>query len=275
MSEIKDPKFWASICAWAVPVVILVGVSASRALCWNVSETFTFVGALAGPFAALAGFFYIYATFQLQSDQFREDQTNQMFFRLLDSFILLRDRIHYNGDSVYRNMLIKTGNSEEELKSVQGEESFSLHNGFLGFWATSSGGWRVLAKNIFDKRGNDYEYVPYRKGFTMETSSQKEIKFLFQATLDEASFGSYLRSIKYLLGFCLKNNKPEFLSIIEANQGRDERVFLFYYLSLIEKPGLRDFLVENGYLQSVAKKHLLSKNHYKFLYKESNPSSEK
>lgn len=100
MKDLKDPKFWASVCAWLVPISIFIlwGVGISKS--WTVSEIGTIIAAIAGPFAGLAGFLYIYASFKVQSKslkhqkkqireqriQFERQSFELLLLRLLDHF---------------------------------------------------------------------------------------------------------------------------------------------------------------------------------------------
>lgn len=271
MKDLRDPKFWASIFAWMVPITISIGIISSKIYCWNIIETSTFIGALAGPFSGLAGFLYVYATFKLQREQmnsqasqFHIDQTNQMFFRLFNSFIKIRDSVHYFGPKDF----IKLARfSEDQREFTYGEKSFMMFRQFIMYWALSPKGWKSLTKEIFDNRGNDYEFVPFRDSFKFENASKYELRFILKAVIDEASFGSYFRSIENLISYCIANNTPSFLKVIEANQGKDERVILYYYFGLLGDSNTISFITQNKYLQTVSKKHLIVEGHSNILYK--------
>jgi hypothetical protein len=86
VKDLKDPKFWASICAWMVPTSIAVLWSIGIGYCWSRSEIGTFIGAIAGSFAGLAGFLYIYASFD-QQEKHNERQTfESILLKLIDDF---------------------------------------------------------------------------------------------------------------------------------------------------------------------------------------------
>ncbi|MCF1753316.1 hypothetical protein [Mariniradius sediminis] len=84
MKHFSDPKFWATVCGSAVPISMsllwLVGI----ANCWSRSEIGTMIAAIAGPFAGLAGFLYIYATFIQQQELFERQSFESGLHRLLD-----------------------------------------------------------------------------------------------------------------------------------------------------------------------------------------------
>lgn len=82
--HLRDPKFWASVCAWMVPISIVVLWSVGIYCSWTKSEIATFIGAIAGPFAGLSGFFYIYANFLQQQELFERQSFESGLFRLLD-----------------------------------------------------------------------------------------------------------------------------------------------------------------------------------------------
>lgn len=259
MKDFRDPKFWASVSAWMVVVAIVVLWPIGIYKNWNISEIGTIIGALAGPFAGLAGFLYIYVTFKQQNNHFKVDQNNQMFFRLLNSFILVRDRITYSNKL---NL-----DPEYVQKRKEGDFSFKEIIEHLITWSTNrSKGWPSLTEVDFNKRGNNYEFIKYPQDFSFETVTRNQLEFLFKAVGDEETLGAYFRSFENIIGFCFKNELGNYLQILEAHMGKNERVYLHYHCALRIDTELMLFMTSNKFLLSVASKHLIKPNHEKFLY---------
>ena len=84
MIHLRDPKFWASVSAWMVVVAIVILWPAGIYKNWSISEIGTIIGAIAGPFAGLAGFLYIYVNFIHQQEQFERQSFESILLRLLD-----------------------------------------------------------------------------------------------------------------------------------------------------------------------------------------------
>lgn len=85
--DLRDPKFWASVCAWMVPISIAVLWGVGIKYCWTRSEIGTFIAAIAGPLAGLAGFLYIYVNFIEQQEQFERQSFESNLNRLIDKYL--------------------------------------------------------------------------------------------------------------------------------------------------------------------------------------------
>lgn len=94
--DLRDPKFWASVCAWMVPISIAVLWGVGINYCWTRSEIGTFIAAIAGPFAGLAGFLYIFVSFIQQQRQFNEQQSQ--------FFVQHNQLVKQNFESVFFNL---------------------------------------------------------------------------------------------------------------------------------------------------------------------------
>lgn len=256
--DLRDPKFWATICAWMVPVSMVVLWAVGICCGWTKSETGTFIGAFAGTSAGLAGYLYVYATFKQQNDQFKIDQNNQMFFRLLNSFTLTRDRMTY-----YNSL---NGSKDYKDQNKNGDFAFKEIIEHLKMWSIHSKGWPSLTKENFDKRGNDYPFMKFPDDFSIPSSTRNHMKFLFKAVQDEETLGSYLRSLESLIRYCDYHNLGEYLQILESHMGKHERVYLHYYFALIAESDLTAFVTSFKFLWSVYPKHLLNPEHKKILY---------
>lgn len=84
MVHLRDPKFWASVSAWMVVVAIVLLWAIGIYKNWSISEIGTIIGAIASPFAGLAGFLYIYLNFIQQQELFERQSFESILLRLLD-----------------------------------------------------------------------------------------------------------------------------------------------------------------------------------------------
>jgi len=261
IKDLKDPKFWASVLAWMIVVVIIVVWLVGVYKGWCIAEIGNIIGGLAGPLAGLAGFLYVYATFQQQHHHFKIDQNNQMFFRLLTSLNLIRDRMSYSNP-------IRNGESNQNRR-IDRDFAFKEIKEHLELWANDQNtGWPTLKKEDFDKRGNDYEYVQYPRNFSFENAEKNQIEFLFKAIGNEETLGAYLKSLLNIFRFCQKEELGGHLQILESHMGKHERVFLYYYCSFFLDTELVIYLKANKFLLSVSRKHLIHPNHERFLYED-------
>jgi len=93
MKDLKDPKFWAAICAILVPVSVVILSVVGHFRCWSISEVGTMIAAISGPFAGLAGFLYVYVNFLQQQAQFERQSFESGLNRLIDKYLIVSSEL--------------------------------------------------------------------------------------------------------------------------------------------------------------------------------------
>ena len=272
------------------------------------NELGDFIGGTSGTFASFAGLAFVYVAFlgqrlqilmqqeelelnrkelrntrkeikgqrlqlQIQNEFNSEVQKKNTFFKLLDSYILVKSRVFYPNYILYEEKLKLYYRSPNTLEDVYEEYKPQIENCFedeafkniiyyLKDWVNSN--WKsVIPTNFFEI--NSYEYIPKRDDFKWENAAKIEIQFLVRAVINEESVGAYFRILKVIIEYAFESNLEKELRIVEAQMGKHERVLAFYWLySKIPFEDLQKINSE-GFLQSVSEKHLFSKKHKNLL----------
>ncbi|UCS93865.1 hypothetical protein KZP23_02185 [Echinicola marina] len=211
--------FFAKACAWVVPFIMLCPIFRKLydpEFSYDFYEYGTFVGGVAGPFAALAGFLYIYLTFIQQSEIHSEQKVDNWFFQLLKE---------------YQNAALSVSYWESE--NDKGEKAFKSRLSRMVSWAEKE--WPETKPGT--DKGNNFmkehgeEIIPRPEPWKVEEINFQIISYLIDVSNNEEHMGKYGRILKVILNFCLKYKKEEYFETLESGMGKYERIFIYYYLN--------------------------------------------
>lgn len=277
---------------------------------WKEEDLGSFIGGVSGTFAALAGVFFVYIAFlgqrisilqqqiEIQDNRKELQETREeikgqkeqlelqnkfnldskrlnKFFKLLDSYILVKSRILYKNYILNEIQLSEYYGSAKGRQDLEGqfvpkieycyeEEAFKNIIFHLQNWAKTN--WKTIPPNNFLEL-NNYQYIPKRLDFSWETATIPEISFLIKAISNEESLGAYFRLLQVFVNYIIDSELIEELNLIEAQMGKNERIFAFYYTYSQNPFKNMDQLKESGFLHSVSPKHLITPSHYHLLLK--------
>ncbi|MBY5951042.1 hypothetical protein KUV23_08670 [Algoriphagus marincola] len=245
-TDLKDPKFWASICAWMVPISIAVIWTVSIFHCWTRAETGTMIGAIAGPLAGLAGFLYIYVSFiqsEIESKRHEEIQVFNQFFTSLEK---IRSTVYFEYWP-----FSETGAKAIEKQTKHKDEAFQE----LGYYFKTYFDFRIskCKPEVFkNSTGRDHFSKEDTNWSTLEF---EKAKTLIIAVAGDIYFGQYFKVFDYIISHLRKSDLNEFLPILESSLNTFEKRFLFHYCPLMLPIEDVIFLKRNGFLSSIRWKH--------------------
>lgn len=207
---------------------------------YSMSEYGNFVGGTAGPFATLAGFAYIYLSFEQQKETHSEDKIDSYFFNLF---------------TLYQKSKLNLKFKNQGRKYVSGDEAFEAFLERLEKWANNE--WHIQldsTKEIYTYfTGVSWKDKP--NNWNSKKINQSELKFLIASIYDEEGLGSYLRTLKAILTFCIRNKNIDYLTYLESSANKFERILIYYYIiSHFKKDQIDDLLCSDHF--KVMEKHM-------------------
>ncbi|WP_215226453.1 hypothetical protein [Echinicola shivajiensis] len=191
-----------------------------------------------------------------QNSQYHRDKIDDRFFKIFDIYIKTRDEFSYKFNN----------------QNLKGDQAFGLVIEHIKDWTKEGGKWTTYNKSNWN---NDYEFKPRPKDFSFETIDIEYTEFVFKAVGNEVNFGKYFRVLSLILGFIKVNNLSNYLVDLEAVMGKEERVYLYYYIASRRdnvSPDTLEFLKKNRFLYNVNPKHLIERENVKLLYEGRDPS---
>ncbi|MDI1321981.1 MAG: hypothetical protein PSV36_04485 [Algoriphagus sp.] len=298
------PIAWGFVAGAIVPLFYAGFVVFAQNKYWQEADLGSFIGGVSGTLAALSGVFFVYVAFlgqrisilqqqielrdnrkelretrmeiqgqkeqlELQNLIFKQTQIKDTFFRLFESYRQVRENVTYNNfiewDKRISNLPPDMKWSKSNgivMEKCLGEEAFKNIYFNLKDWAKEK--WKPKSPEKFEELSG-YKYVTKPEGFTFDSCTKEEIKFLIRAIIDEESIGSYFRMIDYVLRYIIVEGMIKELELLEAQMGKSERILTFYWLYSQQEESRMEIFQEYKFLYSVSEKHLLSRNHKNLL----------
>jgi|GEM_PF-3146396 len=217
------------IAAWtlAIGAVVMfflpIGFNLIYGSPYDFTEYATFVGGTAGPMAALAGFLFIYLTFQHQQDQlteqkeqFQQQSFESTFFKLLDLYIKERDSISID---------------HAGFNTLQGKNAFyGIYNYYFRHEIH-----KLMERNNIEK---DDE-------FPLITC------FRYLHKNYEMNLSEYQRAFQLILKFIDDNGRYSYLEFLSALMEENEMVFQAFYNKTFGFILGVDLVQEHGFMINV------------------------
>jgi hypothetical protein len=196
MRDLRDPKFWASVAAWMVVVSIIVLWSIGIYKNWTIFEIGTIMGAVAGPFAGLAGFLYIYVNFIEQQKQFNQQHSQfekQTFETVFFNLLMLFRGIYPNSSDIRPRMVIldqklkhcshSTRNTEDQGIIIQERRKIFM-NVFEGLESKNQAFIQSIYGICTHVEVHGRSIIPeYYLGVLIRQLDRMEINFLFYGVI--------------------------------------------------------------------------------------------
>lgn len=252
-------KLLANTTALSVPIILVVPFLIRTI--WDVEFTpeqyLAYSIGMASPFAALAGYLFVYLSFIQQSEIFSFDKNERVFNQYLKIYQKCLENIEFTA-------LRKIGsNGGEPIRKSRTEKGKKALNQFIS---------RVHEYQQFDwtiekplKTIDGKSLLPYRSDSNKGNLSKNEAASLINAVYNEEAFGQYIFVLKFLIDHSKSSKYPEFLGLFEASISYTEKLFLFHYCPLILTSGTVDYLKNSNFLQTFPEKHyreFFSKNYW-------------
>ncbi|MFC4874377.1 hypothetical protein [Negadavirga shengliensis] len=241
----------AIVLACCVPCLILLPLAHNLAhyffegeAKYSLVEYGAFVGGVAGPIAALAGFLFVYLSFEGQQQQFHQTKTDEMFFKLFDSYLKARN------DTKFKNKIAG--------KDIFGDYAFKYILESMRKWVKERWIKDYKTEELQQKFKNDsgYDWIEKPPDFKESEMTRFDLEKFLKINDNEEYYGIYNRSFELLINYCFENKLESYLTLIESSMGKYERIYQYYNCSSRIDPPIETFLESNRFLRSVSKKHL-------------------
>jgi hypothetical protein len=242
-------KLLANTAALSVPI-ILISPFLIRAI-WDLDFTpdqyLSYAIGMASPFAALAGYLFVYLSFIQQTETSSFDKNERVFNQYLKIYQTSIENLQFT-------TLLKKGtiNGIPDRKNTTENGKKALDQFFKRVQEYHQFDW-TLDKPL--KTVDGKSLLPNRSDSDKGNLSKIEASSLLHAVYSEEAFGQYIFVLKFLIEHSKSSNYPEFLGLFEASISYTEKIFLFHYCPLMLNDETVHYLKNSGFLQTFPEKH--------------------
>lgn len=252
-------KLLANTTALSVPIILIVPFLIRTILDFEFTpeQYLAYSIGMASPFAALAGYLFVYLSFIQQSEIFSFDKNERVFNQYLKIYQNCLENIEFTASK-------KIGsNGSEPIRNSRTEKGKKALNQFIS---------RIHEYQQFDwtidkplKTVDGKSLLAYRTDSNKGNLSKKEAASLINAVYSEEAFGQYVFVLKFLIDHSKSSNYPEFLGLFEASISYTEKIFLLHFCPLMLNAETITYLKNANFLQTFPEKHyrkFFSKNYW-------------
>lgn len=204
---------------------------------------------LASPFAALAGYLFVYLSFIHQTIQSQFEKDKMIFDQFLKTYSRVLEGLEFTANLPNGSIGGRPRFAQQTKANI---EAFNLFLKRVKTWVEYD--WAGQNSNSFLSNVG-IPLIPKRDNYSFNNASTKEAFMLIKAVAGEKSFGQYFSILEYLLNHIKDSDFPAGLVIFETLLSYEEKIFLFHYCPVVLDEGLVDFLRKNGFLQTFPQKH--------------------
>jgi hypothetical protein len=227
---------------------------------WQEAELGSFIGGVAGTFAALAGVFFVFVAFLGQRVQILLQQQELELNRkeLQETRIEIRgqkEQLELQNEQIkltaFQNVLFNLIDNykEKKLELILQDKHNRNHLTFFN-------------KNFYS------ECEVLQKSKPNEKLLLEDLFTAFSKIMQnyESTLSSYYRSVLLITSYCIDNNRGNSLKILEMYLSEEELVFHFYFGVYKGHYNGKSILASTQFISSINKELLYNKNHYEIAY---------
>lgn len=249
--EKRAIKILANISAFLVPSILIIPFL----LRWFFEYQFTpeqylaYSIGMASPFAALAGYLFVYLSFIHQTNQFQFEKNKMIFDQYLNTYSRILNDLEFTARFPQETIERRARIAPVTKKKT---EAFELFISRIETWIVND--WPIQNSDNFESSVG-ISLISKREDFSFQNSTKAEAFMLIKAVAGEKHFGQYFSILEYLLNHIKDSDFPAGLIIFETLLSYEEKIFLFHYCPVMLKNDLVEYLLKNGFLQTFPKKH--------------------
>lgn len=249
--EKKTIKILANISATLVPAILIIPFLL-RWLCdyeFTPEQYLAYSIGMASPFAALAGYLFVYLSFIHQTNQFQFEKDKMIFDQYLNTYSRILNELEFSASFPSKPF---NGSPRFYQITEKKNNAFGLFRNRMISWVEFD--WTKQVEEDF-RKSVGIPLIPKREDFSFENSTKAEAFMLIKAVAGEKSFGQYFSILEYLLNQIKDSDFPAGLIIFETLLSYEEKIFLYHYCPVMLDGNLVNYLARNGFLKTFPQKH--------------------